>query len=101
MELVVVMSPSLFAAAWSLPPSFRPQGRPPFPRPLPCFLAPAMSRQPLLSAPALACCCPLFFFLLFPASRLSPRRFGLSSAPPHVPLLSPRCPHLLLGWVEG
>ena len=93
---------------WSLPPSFLPQGRPPFPRRLPCFLAPAVSRLPLLSAPALARWCPLFvvvvvfFFLPLPlATRLSPRRFGLSSPPPpHVPSLSPRCPRPFLGWVE-
>ena len=47
---------------WSLPPSFLPQGCPPFPRPLPCFLALAVSRLPLLSVPALARWCPLFFF---------------------------------------
>ena len=50
-----------------LPSRFRPQGHPPVPRPLPCPLAPAMPRLPLLSAPALACWCPLlpvlFFFL--------------------------------------
>ena len=74
---------------WSLPPSFLPQGCPPFPRPLPCFLAPAVSRLPLLSIPARARWCPLFFFLAPPplATRLSPRRFGLSSAPPPM---SPR-----------
>ena len=33
------------------------------------------------------------------ATRLSPRRFSLSSAPPPVPLPSPRCPRPLPGWV--
>ena len=74
---------------WSLPPSFVPQGCSPFPRPLPCFLATAVSRLPLLSVPARAHWCPLFFFLAPPplATRLSPRRFGLSSDPPPM---SPR-----------
>ena len=84
---------------WSLPPSFLPQGRPPFLRPLPRFLVPAVSRLPLLSAPALAHWC-LLFFLFFLVTRLSPRRVGLSSAPPHVPSLSSRCPRPFRGWVE-
>ena len=40
-------------------------GASPVPRPLLCVLAPAMSRLPLLSAPALACWCPLLFVLCF------------------------------------
>ena len=71
---------------WSLPPCFRPQGRPPVPRPLPCSLAPAMSRLPLLSAPALACWCPLLFV------------FGFFSLPPPM---SPRCLLAVLALFVG
>ena len=83
---------------WSLPPCFRPQGRPPFPRPWPCFLVPAVSRLPLLPVPALAHWCLLLFFFL--VTRRSPRRFGLSSAPPLRPLavFSLSSP---LSWVGG
>ena len=72
----------------SLPFCLRPKGGPPVPRPLPCPLAPAMPRPPLLSAPALACWCPLLFvFFFFPA-------------PLHVPSLSPRSHRPFRGWVE-
>ena len=54
-----------FVAALVPASCFRPQGRPPVPRPLPCPLAPAMSRLPLLSAPALACWCSLLFVCFF------------------------------------
>ena len=82
---------------WSLPPRFRPQGRPPVPRLLPCSLAPAMSRMPLLSAPALACWCPLLFVFFF----VSPPGVSVCPLPPpHVPSLSPRCPRPFRGWVE-
>ena len=84
---LVTPAPPRTMWCWSLPPCFRPQGRPPVPRPLPCSLAPAMSRLPLLSAPALACWCPLLFVFFFPT-------------PPHVPSLSPRCPRPFCGWVE-
>ena len=40
-----------------------------------------------------------FFFPPPPAARLSSRRVGLSSAPPHVPSPSPRCPRPFPGWV--
>ena len=103
LRALVTPPPPRSLQRWSLPPSIRPQGRPPCLRPLPCFLAPAMSRLPLLSAPALAHWCPLFLVFLFfspLASRLSPRRFGVSSAPPNVPSLSPSCPRPFLGWVE-
>ena len=83
--------PPRSSRCWSLPPSFRPQGRPPFPRPLPCFLAPAMSRLPLLSAPDLACWCPLlFFFFFFFFARFSslPPAFRYVLCPPPM---SPRC----------
>ena len=99
LRALVTPAPPRSLRCWSLPPSFRPQGRPPVPRPLPCFLAPAMSRLPLLSAPAPACWCPLLFVFFLPLV-FSPWRFGLSSAPPHVPSLSPRCPRPFLGWVE-
>ena len=91
---------------WSLPPRFLPQGCPPFPRPLPRSLVPAVSRPSLVSVPALARWFAFFFVLgsdclASPplAARLSPRRFGLSYAPPHVPSLSPPCPRPLPGWV--
>ena len=86
---------------WSLPSSFLPQGCPPFPRPLPCFLAPAVSRLPLLSVPALARWCPLFFFSISTARHSSlPPAFLSVPCPPHVPSLSPRCPRPFLGSVE-
>ena len=70
-----------------LPPCFRPQGRPPIPRPLPCPLAPATPRLPLLSAPALACWCPLLFVFF---------RFG------HLPPpMSPRCLLAVLALLVG
>ena len=62
---LVTPAPPRSLRCLSLPSRFRPQGHPPVPRPLPCPLAPAMPRLPLLSAPALACWCPLlpvFFF---------------------------------------
>ena len=62
---LVTPGPPRSLRCWSVPPCFRPQGRPPVPRPLPCPLAPAMSRLPLLSAPALACGCPLLFVFFF------------------------------------
>ena len=67
-------------------PAFVPRGA--VPRPLLCPLAPAMSRPPLLSAPALACWCPWLFVLCF---------FFLLP-PPHVPSLSPRRPRPFCGW---
>ena len=84
---LVTPAPRRSLRCLSLPSCFRPQGRPPVPRPLPCPLAPAMPRLPLLSAPALACWCPLLFFFFFPAL-------------PHVPSLSPRCHRPFRGWVE-
>ena len=71
---------------WSLPPCFRPQGRPPVPRPLPCSLAPAMSRLPLLSAPALACWCPLLFVFSFSFFLSLPPAFRSVLCPPPCPL---------------
>ena len=75
----------------------------PFPAPL--AVLPGSCRVPF--APAVCPCFGalvsfVFFFLAPPplATRLSPRRFGRSSAPPHVPSLSPRCPRPFLGWVE-
>ena len=78
----------------------------PFPAPL--AVLPGSCRVP--SAPAVCPCSGalvsfvFFYFILAPpplTTRLSPRRFGLSSAPPpHVPSLSPRCPRPFLGWVE-
>ena len=66
----------------SLRSCFRPQGRPPVPRPLPCPLAPAMPRPPLLSASALACWCPLlFFFLFFPLPPPCPLAVSSLSSP--------------------
>ena len=75
---------------WSLPPSFLPQGCPPVPRPLPCFLAPAVSRLPLLSAPALARWCPLFvcFLHLHRSPLVSPPGVSVCPLPPPM---SPRC----------
>ena len=71
---LVTPAPPLSLRCWSLPPCFRPQGRPPVPRPLPCPLAPAMSRLPLLSAPAPACWCTLLFFFFCPLPPpMSPR----------------------------
>ena len=79
-----------------------------FPRGVPLSRAPCRASW-LLPCPVCPCCVPLlwrvgilFFFFVPPplATCLSPRRFGLSSAPPHVPSLSPRCPRLFLGWVE-
>ena len=75
---LVTPAPPRTLRCWSLPPCFRPQGRPPVPRPLPCSLAPATSRLPPLSAPALACWCPLLFFFVFflvcpPPPPMSPR----------------------------
>ena len=75
-----------------------------FPRGFPLSRAPCRASW-LLPCP---CCLPLlwrvgvlcFFFPPPLATRLSPRRFGVSSAPPHVPSLSPRCPRPFLGWVE-
>ena len=89
---------------WSLPPRVLPRGCPPFPRPLPRSLVPAVSRPSLLSVPALARWFALFFFFCLAspplAARLSPRRFSLSSAPPpHVFSPSPRRPRPLPGWV--
>ena len=91
---LVTPAPPRSLRCWSLPPCFRPQGRPPVPRPLPCPLAPAMSRLPVLSAPALACWCPLLFVLCFLFFLVCPL------PPPHVPSLSPRCPRPFCGWVE-
>ena len=73
---LVTPAPPRSLRCWSLPPCFRPQGRPPVPRPLPCPLAPAMSRLPLLSAPALAWWCPLLFvfFLSVPCPPPMSRR---------------------------
>ena len=56
----------------------------------------SVSHLPLLSALALAHWCLLFFFPPL-VTRLSPRRFGLSSAPPLVPSLSSRCPRPFRG----
>ena len=76
---LVTPAPPRSLRCLSLPSRFRPQGRPPVPRPLPCPLAPAMPRLPLLSAPALACWCPLLLvFLLF--------FFVFFSRPPPCPL---------------
>ena len=75
---------------WSLPHSFLPQGCPPVPRPLPCFLAPALSRLPLLSAPVLARWCPLFFFYLHRSPLVSPPGVYVCPLPP------PMSPHCLL-----
>ena len=58
---------------------FRPQGRPPVPRPLPCPLSPTMSRLPLLLAPALACWCPLLFVFFFPVPCPPPCPLAVSS----------------------
>ena len=97
LRAVVSPAPPRSLRCWSLPPSFRPQGPPPVPRPLLCFLAPAMSRLPLLSAPAPACWCPFFsFFFLVHLSSL-PLAFRSVLCPPHVPSLSPRVLALFLG----
>ena len=74
---LVTPAPPRWLRCLSLPSCFRPQGRPPVPRPLPCPLAPAMPRLPVLSAPALACWCPLLLFFFFPS--------------PAPPPMSPRC----------
>ena len=90
LRALVTPPPPRSLRCWSLPPSFRPQGRPPVPRPLLCFLAPAMSHLPLLSAPALACWCPLLFvFFFFRSPLVSPP--GVSVCPRPPPPMSPRC----------
>ena len=86
---LVTPAPSRTLRCWSLPPCFRPQGRPPVPRPLPCSLAPAMSRLPLLSAPALACWCPLLFV------------FCVFFVCPLPPPMSPRCLLAVLALFVG
>ena len=79
-------APPRLLRCWSLPPCFLPQGRPSFPRPLPCFLVPAVSRLPLLSAPALAHWCLLIFF--FRSSLVPPPGVSVCTLPPPT---SPRC----------
>ena len=80
-------------------------GCPPVPRPLPCFLAPAVSRLPLLSAPALARWCPLLFFFVLHLHRstlVSPPGVSVCPLPPPPP-----CPLAVsslsspLSWVGG
>ena len=79
----------------------------PFPAPLAAL--PGSCRVPSVSA---VCPCPgalvcfVFFSFFFRclaspplATRLSPRRFGLPPAPPHVPSPSPRRPRPFPGWV--
>ena len=74
--------------------AFVPRGVPLSPRPLRCFLVPAMSRLPLLSASALACWCPLFFvfccFFFYRSPLVSPPGVSVCPLPPPPPM-SPRC----------
>ena len=93
-------SPPPFAAVL-VPASLLPSpGVSPFPAPL--AVLPGSRRVP--SAPAVCPCSgalvSFVFFSPLLVTRLSPRRFGSSSAPPHVPSLSSRCPRPFRGWVE-
>ena len=85
-----------------------PRGRVPHQRLLRAHVAPASPRTlQYWSLPPrflpLARWFALFFVFFFasppPAARLSPWRVGLSSAPPHVPSPSPRCPRPFPGCV--
>ena len=102
-----LLGPPPFAAVLVPASPLTSPGVSPFPTPLAAL--PGSCRVPSVSA---VCPCSgtlvcfVFFFglrllLASPplAARLSSRRFGLSSAPPHVPSLSPRCPRPFPGWV--
>ena len=95
-------SPPPFAAVLVSASQLPSPGVSPFPAPL--AVLPGSCRVPC--APAVCPCSGalvsfVLFFLPPPlATCLSPRRFGLSSAPLHVPSLSPRCPRPFRGWVE-
>ena len=92
------LSPPPFAAVL-VPASLLPSpGKSLFPAPL--AVLPGSCRVP--SAPAVCPCSGALvsFFFSPPLVTLSPRHFGLSSAPPHVPSLSSRCPRPFRGWVE-